>query len=182
VYYVSRGEKTMIDFRQFREHVVQRTLRELDDCIPYSEEAVDLLMMTAAHESKGGTFLKQVQGPALGVYQMEPTTHEDIWDNYLEYNRKLEVEISGFLPQAGLCYEELIANLTYSTAMARVHYFRVPEALPVMPPLSKCIDLRHQEGLYLWELAEYAKKHYNTVAGKATPEKYYQDYLAWRGN
>ena len=172
----------MIDFKQFREHVVVQTLKDLEDyCIPYSESAVDLLMMTCAHESKGGKYIKQVQGPALGVYQMEPSTHEDIWKNYLEYNRRLELGVKGFNPLRWLRPECLIASLAYATAMARVHYYRVSEPLPVLPPIETCIDKKHQEGLYLWQLAEYAKKHYNTVAGKATPEKYYNDYLEWRG-
>ena len=171
----------MIDFKQFREHVVVQTLRDLEECIPYSESAVDLLMMTCAHESRGGTYLKQVQGPALGVYQMEPSTHYDIWDNYLSYNSKLEVEVSCLIETSGLHDDMLITSLAYATAMARIHYYRVSEPLPVLPPLSTCIDEKHQEGLYLWQLAEYAKKHYNTVAGKATPEKYYNDYLEWRG-
>lgn len=176
----------MIDFRQFREHVVIPALKWLEEEIPYSESAVDLLMLTAAHESKGGTFLRQVgmegNEGAFGLYQMELATHADIYRNFLRHREYLRILIQDISTNAHTYGAELINNLAYATAMARVHYFRVPEALPVLPPLSKCIDLQHQENLYLWELAEYAKKHYNTVAGKATPEKYYQDYLAWRAN
>ena len=44
----------MINFHQFKEYVVKPTLEYLSDEIPYSDEAVDLLMLTAGHESKGG--------------------------------------------------------------------------------------------------------------------------------
>jgi hypothetical protein len=156
----------MIDFRQFREHVVIPALKWLDGEIPYSESAVDLLMMTAAHESKGGTFLRQVgmegEEGAFGVYQMEIATHDDIYENYLDYD----------------CY---LRSLVLASTSLGVSYYRVPEALPFPPPMDQCIDMQHRDSLYLWDLAKYAKKYYNTEAGKATPEKYYQDYLAWRG-
>ena len=146
--------------KQLRELVVRPTLEYLDPLIPYSKEAEDLLMMTAAHESHLGTYLKQVGGPALGIYQMEPATHDDIWDNFLKYKIPLANAVT--VDNIGGMYDhsELITNLAYATAMARVHYWRVPEPLPK--------DLRG--------LAEYAKKHWNTELGKATAEDYYNAY------
>lgn len=79
-----------MDYNQFRELVVEPTLFYANEVIPYTEEAVDLLMMTAAHESNGCSYIKQINGPALGVYQMEPSTEADIWDNYLEFNTEIE--------------------------------------------------------------------------------------------
>lgn len=64
----------MINYNQFKEHVVVPVLKYLEPEIPYSESAVNLLLMTAAHESRGGTYLKQINGPALGVYQMDQLT------------------------------------------------------------------------------------------------------------
>lgn len=159
----------MIDYTQFRELVVVPTLKYLNlEMIPFSEEAVDLLALTAAHESKGGTYLKQIGGPALGPYQMEPTTEEDIWENYLDYRPSLSARVfnmKGKSPTTPL----LATNFVYATAMARVHYFRVPSPLP-----------KKEEENYLLKLAEYAKEHYNTHLGKATPEAYYNDFLKWR--
>lgn len=162
----------MIDYTQFRELVVVPTLKYLDSVIPFSEEAVDLLMLTAAHESKGGTYLKQINGPALGIYQMEPETEADIWENYLDYRRKIWEKLEKLTGTAILLDrdgEDLIHNLAYATAMARVHYFRVPQPLP-----------KKEEENYLLKLAAYAKVHYNTHLGKATPESYYRDFLKWR--
>lgn len=157
----------MIDYTQFRELVVVPTLKYLDPVISYSEEAVDLLMMTAAHESKGGTYLKQIKGPALGVYQMEPATHYDIYKNYLRFNPKIKSLLEDFTINAGILLQEgedMVFNLAYATAMARVHYYRVPEALPST----------------LEGLAAYAKKYYNTELGKATAEDYLEAFKRWR--
>jgi hypothetical protein len=165
----------MIDFYQFREHVVIPTLKYLDSEIPYSEEAVDLLMMTCAHESTGGTYLRQkgmtdVRG-AFGVYQMELATHEDIWDNFIENRDSLSDIVKEITSDYLKPSMDLISNLAYATAMARVHYWRVPEALP-----SKD-DIR-----YWPKLGIYAKKYYNTHLGKATSSKYVTDYFVWRDN
>ena len=70
---------------QFRD-LIRRTLK---DITLYSEDAVDLLMMTAAAESNLGEYLRQINGPALGAFQMEPGTHDDIWKNYLNPKQHL---------------------------------------------------------------------------------------------
>ncbi|MEE9541175.1 MAG: hypothetical protein V3V85_06750, partial [Candidatus Thorarchaeota archaeon] len=53
------------------------------------EAAVNLLLGTVYQEStiNGITHLKQVGGPALGIYQIEPDTEHDTWENYLELDR-----------------------------------------------------------------------------------------------
>jgi type VI secretion system secreted protein VgrG len=163
----------MIDFNQFKEHVVVPTLKYLDSEIPYSEEAVDLLMMTCAHESTGGTYLRQkgMKGTegAFGVYQMEMATHEDIYVNFLRTRPFFEESVSGLRSDYSSLRRDLTANLVYATAMARVHYWRVAEALP-----SK------DDTRYMSKLGIYAKKYYNTPLGKATSSKYVVDYLTWR--
>jgi hypothetical protein len=164
----------MIDFNQFKEHVVIPTLKYLDSEIPYSEEAVDLLMLTCAHESRGGTYLRQkgmtgTEG-AFGVYQMEMITHEDIWVNYIEYRPTMEKLIESLLVDVmATVGHPLITNLTYATAMARVHYWRVAEAIPSKDDTN-----------YMSKLGDYAKKYYNTPLGKATSRKYVTDYFVWR--
>jgi hypothetical protein len=159
----------MIDFDQFKEHVVIPTLKYLDSEIPYSEEAVDLLMLTCAHESRGGTYLRQngmtgTEG-AFGVYQMELATHKDIWENFINFRRGW----TGFIMEQNEDYTRLISDLTYATAMARVHYWRVAEALPSKDDTN-----------YMSALGDYAKKYYNTHLGTATRSKYVTDYFVWR--
>jgi hypothetical protein len=170
----------MIDFNQFKEHVVVPTLKYLDSEIPYSEEAVDLLMMTCAHESRGGTYLRQkgmtgTEG-AFGVYQMEMATHRDIWVNFLHLRLGICSKVGRLSLDVDLRKdysvdngEEMMWNLAYATAMARVHYWRVAEALP-----SK------DDTRYMSKLGIYAKKYYNTHLGKATSSRYVTDYFVWR--
>lgn len=151
----------MINPKQLRELIIQPTLRYLEPQINYSEDAVELLMMTAAHESHLGTYIQQVKGPAQGIYQMEPSTEEDIHRNFLEYKDRIAQDIAGLtlISEIG---DELQGNLYYATAMARVHYYRVPEKLPS----------RHDvEGM-----AKYAKRFYNSKLGKATANDYAQAY------
>lgn len=123
----------------------------------YSKSAVNLLLLTAAVESDMGSYLKQINGPALGIYQMEPDTYWDIHENFLKYRPDLHEQVSDFSLSVDLGgANELAGNLYYSTAMARAHYLRFPE------PLPKADDV---EGL-----ARYWKKYWNTEKGGGTVE------------
>ena len=157
--------------KQLRELVIRPTLRYLDPEIPYSETAVELLMMTAAHESHLGHYIAQVKGPALGIYQMEPATEADIYDNFLDFRKTLWNKMEAITGTAILLDrdgEDLIHNVAYATAMARVHYFRDPQALP-SGSLSDEGTIR--------ELAHYAKRVFNTELGKAHADNYYNAYM-----
>ena len=154
----------MIDHHQLRDLIIKPTLEYLDPHIPYSEAAVELLMMTCAHESHLGTYLSQIGGPALGIYQMEPATERDIYDNFLKYRDCLSEMVVGV---SGRYYREmndlfLTGNLMYQTAMARVHYYRDSKPLP---------DVSDIKGL-----AKYAKRVYNTHEGKASWKNYFTSY------
>ena len=133
-------------------NLIEETLREAN---LFSREAVELLMLTAAAESQMGTYLKQRGGgPALGIFQMEPTTHDDIWDNFIQFRPKISEYLTGGLGWYGDS-KELVWNLKYAIIMARVHYLRVPVSIP------RDID----------DMAAYWKKYYNTKLGKGTIEK-----------
>lgn len=151
----------MIDVDQLRELIIRPTLKGLN---LWSGEAEDLLLGTVAQESLMGTYIKQLDdGPALGIYQMEPATYRDIWENYLKYREELVddiLEVCGNLPVS-----DLIGNLYYATAMARIHYLRVPEALPIKDSLT-----------YIEDLAHYWKKFYNTGLGKGTEKEFIENY------
>ena len=130
-----------------REYIVRPVLRALD---LYSESAEELLMLTAAQESQCGRWLHQVGGPALGIWQMEPATHDDCWTNFLAYRATLAAAVRKY----GSSTADLPGNLYYACAMARVRYLRAPGALPSPADLNG--------------LASYYKNHYNTAAGAAT--------------
>jgi hypothetical protein len=125
----------------------------------YSEDAVELLMLTAATESNLGYYIVQKGGgPALGIFQMEPDTEDDIWENYLQYKDTLADKISKEFPiHSDFSLDDLEFNLGYQIAMARIHYLRVPEKLPSKKDTHA--------------MALYWKRYYNTYLGKGTTEK-----------
>lgn len=147
---------------QFRDLVIRPTLEAIGGP-QNSEAAVQLLLATALHESRL-EFLKQhPTGPALGVYQMEPNTHDDlavwIWNNrykYLEHDTgtSLYERICWLLEKDSFSYDWLSFDLRYATVMTRLHYWRVPEALPEAGDAAG--------------MAAYWKRYYNTPKGKGT--------------
>lgn len=123
--------------------------------------AVNLLMGTAAQESHLGKYRKQLGGgPALGIFQMEPATFDDIVNNYLRYKPELAARIERVARISRFRAEDLENNDVLAICMARVHYLRVREAIPS--------DL---EG---W--ARYWKCYYNTKLGKGTEEEFIANY------
>lgn len=157
-----------INSKQVRELIVRPALEHIGK---WSESAEELLMGTAAQESHMGTYIKQLGGgPALGIFQMEPATHGDIWDNYLYYKPKdFKSLIKDLLPVWAVYSSEpyawsdsMVHSLQYAAAMCRVHYLRKSEPLP-----------------YAWDLegqARYWKEHYNTHLGKGTEEEFLHNY------
>jgi hypothetical protein len=138
----------------------------------WSQAAENLLIGTWFHESTiaGQTRLKQVRGPALGGYQMEPASHQDNWNNFLGFPkwRALRGDVLALVPPAGFNPEhkvldsELIWNLPYATAMARIKYYRVPDPLPAADDLQG--------------LAEYWDKHYNANPEHGFPADWIRNY------
>src|ERR1044072_2350281 len=109
----------------FRQYIVDPVCKQLD---LYSPAASNLLVGTALQESRLH-YLVQMNGPALGVFQMEPETFDDIFNNFLNFNVELRKKVIGYA-FSPLLSKEIIGNLYLATAMARVHYYRVKEALP----------------------------------------------------
>ena len=148
---------------QFRELIVRPTLKTI---ALYSPEAEDLLVMTMAHESNGGEYLFQIGGGgAIGIFQMEKGTYHDVWRTLNDPNSHLHDRAKLLLQACDLCEqpipEDMEGNLYLATAMARVYYARIRKPIPT--------DLD--------EMAEYAKKYWNTEQGKATPQDYLAAYL-----
>jgi hypothetical protein len=140
--------------------LVESTLKEID---LYSKNAEELLMGTAAQEGHMGEYRIQLGGgPALGIMQIEPTTHDDCWTNFLNYKHELKSRI---LTVSGLkepSVEALQNNDIYSICIARVKYYRDREPIP---------DYKDLEGL-----AKYWKRVYNSEKGKGKPEEFIKNY------
>jgi hypothetical protein len=151
---------------QFKDLIVVPTLKYLDPEIPFSDAAVNLLLLTWATESQGGKYIKQLGGgPALSVFQMERDTHDDHWKNWLRYKPDLWTKVDKLTLRHQFLldrFDELAGNLYYATAMARVHYYRSSYKLP---------DADDEIGLaMMW------KGVYNTHLGAGVPSKAINDY------
>ncbi len=141
-----------IHHKQLVQYVIEPTLVDMG---LFSDAAVSLLLGTAAVESGCGRYLHQIGGPALGIYQMEPATHDDIYRNFLPSRPDLRSLMRDWSTDCGVYpspADQLVYDLRYATAMARLHYLRAPGAIP----------------LSLDGQAAYYKQHYNTPLGKGS--------------
>lgn len=126
----------------------------------FSQPAEDLLFETALHESGGLKYRKQINGPALSFFQIEPDTLHDLYDNYLKFRDDKKQLLDQFLDDEISLEENLRNNDEYAIVAARLQYYRKPGAIPE--------DLEGR--------AEYWKEHWNTEEGAGTVEKYINDY------
>ena len=152
----------MLNPKQFVEEIIRPTMMFLEgrdtSQVKWGGQAAEELMLGTALVESDLSYLRQLGGPALGIYQMEPATAKDILENYVGYRGYLGEAINmiaGVWPMKSV---QIQGNLFLATALTRIHYRRVPEPLPAAG------DTAGQ--------ARYWKEFYNTEAGKGTPEKY----------
>jgi hypothetical protein len=142
----------MIHPGQFRSEVIEPACQLCAGVgIPNTPYVRDLLMATAAQETLLGTWLRQIRGPALGVFEIEPASYATLMRRCNDRQLSLLVELGD---EGSLTY-----NLLYSAVVCRIFYWQVPERLPVLTTKQT-----------LWD---YYKAHYNTLAGAAT----YSEFL-----
>ena len=126
-----------------------------------SKNANFLSLCTAAIESNCGYYIKQVGGPALGIWQMEPVTEVDLWENCDallgdDFNELIADLLSVNLNQQG--DEALMLLPIYACAMARLKYSMDKATIP---------DHNDIKAVY-----DYYKRIYNTPLGASTYEKF----------
>lgn len=147
-----------LNVRQLLERVVRPALRAMPS-LPMGAHVEQILLMIAAHESDGFHFLYQrPDGPAIGLWQMEPFTFEDLRDRVAPKVPGVHAFCGGMVPTKW----ELAGNLFLACAYARLKLYASPGALPG----------RDEK----WAQARYAKQFYNSPKGKATVEKYVRAY------
>ncbi|MCP4281456.1 MAG: hypothetical protein GY776_15820 [Alteromonas sp.] len=127
------------------------------------------VQMIIAHESKRGQYIEQIDGgPALGWIQMEPTTHDTVWehgDSVWE-----NADLMGIVTSEQLAYnkpppaERLLYDMRYNVFMARQRLFMKPERFPTT----------------LLGMSAYLKKHWNTTRGAADNLSYLHDWESWK--
>lgn len=142
-----------MNINQLREAIID----VLIDCdFEPSDNVVTLLLGTAGVESNFGEYIKQINGPACGIFQIEPFTANDMYNNYIKYRNNLlnkynELFIKTLSLEQNLCY-----NLAFQIFMCRVFYLRIKEKIPTE----------------LKDIAKYWKIYYNTNLGKGKIEKF----------
>ncbi len=147
--------------------LIERVLNKIE---LYSPEASDLVFKTLKVESLL-KYVRQIKGIAVGFGQCEPWVAVDICKNYLKYRPDLmkqvadtiNVKLSYFtLPKEEDWAWILETNIAAMISFCRLHYRRIPKALP-----RKNLD----------EQWIYYKKYYNTERGKATND-HWMDILS----
>lgn len=147
-----------MDAKQLREYIVRPALQLIE---LHSDDAENLVMGTAAQESRLMYIHQLGKGPALSLFQMEPATHDDIWEHYLAYQPALTERVfAATYVKSKPDSSRLLWDLRYSAIMCRIHYRRKPGAIP--------------DNLNGW--AAYWKKHYNTPLGAGTVEEFVHNY------
>ena len=147
--------------------LIERVLNRIE---LYSPEASDVVFKTLKVESLL-KYVRQIKGIAVGFGQCEPWVAVDICKNYLKYRPDLmkqvaetiNVKLSYFtLPKEEDWAWILETNIAAMISFCRLHYRRIPKALP-----KKNLD----------EQWIYYKKYYNTERGKATND-HWMDILS----
>jgi hypothetical protein len=151
-------------FAQLRSFIVIPTLQALDKAQPGIDvpAARNLVLGVAAQES-GGKYLAQFPvGPARGLWEIEPATLHDLEKNFLAYHPTLEAVIVSLMMPAESDEEQLVSNLTYSCAIARLLLYRIKAPLPA------ATDIRG--------LGQYWKTYFNTPAGGGTVDEFVANF------
>ena len=88
------------------------------------------MLMTSSAESDGGHWIKQVEGPALSWWMVEPETMYDNYENYLRYRTDLTYEIYHACGELNPNEDALQYNIAFAFYMARLKYWRSPRPIP----------------------------------------------------
>ena len=158
----------MLNYNQFDALIVTPALAGLQ----LDTEGFHILINgTVAHESKGGTYIKQLQGPALGICQMEPATHDSIWQAYLPNQSIISHRLMTLCSFARAPKSsQMINDMLYAVSMCAILY-------------KWRIDSHRQDyPKTLEEAAEMWKAYYNTINGKGTVEQFCNDYRQFTGS
>ena len=126
----------------------------------YSDDALALVVRTGMAESGYRALKGYGDGnPAIGFFQVEPATLNDMIDNYIKYRSKYEIA----LIDLGMNFKDNLlisvkSNIAVQAALCRIHYRRDKQSIP------SWTDIEAQ--------GEYWKRTYNTPLGRGTVEHF----------
>ena len=141
------------EIKEIAEHALYR----LDS---YSDDALALVVRTGMAESGYRALKGYGEGnPAIGFWQVEPATLNDMVTNYIKYRPHYEKNLISL----GMNFNDdmiisVISNMAVQAGLCRLHYRRDKDPIPSWD------DLEAQ--------AKYWKRVYNTVEGRGTVEHF----------
>ncbi len=142
--------------KQIKE-ITEHALYKIDG---YSDDALALVVRTGMAESGYRALKGYGDGnPAIGFWQIEPATLDDMIDNYIKYRSKYKIE----LIDLGMKFDNskiisVMSNMAIQAALCRLHYRRDKD------PIPSWTDLEAQ--------GAYWKRIYNTPLGRGTVEHF----------
>lgn len=147
-----------------------KAVQERMSIVPSNNEGtIDLVLETSATESHRGKFVKQLNnGPARGLFQMEPKTAECLLTWLKNNHRSVYKEVMFFMNKKQNLEQNLTSNVPFQIAMTTAHYWRYLGDSMVE------ISGDQLNRAMVW------KAHYNTRLGKGDVAKYLcdaEDYL-----
>ena len=107
--------------------------------------AAERLVVGTLMTESGGRHLDQITGPkdvtlgtAYGVFQIEPATHEDLWESWLRYRKpdaaKIRITVLRGIRSAPAGWRSIPSEHTRTTPRARTCRLAPRRHLPPGPP------------------------------------------------
>jgi hypothetical protein len=135
---------TVFDANQYKSQVTVPTLTDMEPVFPGASrlQAINCMMGITWHESKGGTYLRQVgnteggvvEDGGLGANQVEGNTHQSLWNNFFVYRQDRIDYAESLLPPGSVDRmpdgtfvvddDPLIWDLRYNTFIARIVLYK----------------------------------------------------------
>lgn len=120
----------------------------------WSEAREQIVLGTGCVESRFKYLAQIGGGPALGWFQCERLTHDDMWRNFIAHRAELRDRLRR-LCEGLERHHALVAFPQYAAAMCGVHYLRDRRALPAAGDAQG--------------MAAMHKQAYNTALGATDP-------------
>lgn len=134
------------------------------------------VVWTAAHESGGFRYRRQVHGPARGLCQQEPARVEDLFDNFIRYHEDLAGALDQLQSECGVegldVGPALERSDEYAAAICVLEYLRHAPAVLASFPLAAGGAAPATDPD---TLAAIWKRFYNTPAGAGTVAEFVAD-------
>lgn len=141
-----------------------RIITPVHQSLPFGDGVVAyyLSLGTIAQETRFGELSQEHNGPAHGLWSMEPFTHDDCWTNWLAFKPTIAAIGRSWMIPSVSGITQLDGNLFYAAFMARIKYRRAPAPLPATPDPAS--------------LGAYWKEWYNSSGGAGTVDEFIANF------